>query len=261
MKKSSTFNGVESSDKESPIFYLTGALGEKINRIVQDRYGECPSINRIKTKNGTIVGSTPFYVVAVNEVLREMYPALRIATLGDLETNATPLYLKGTCEHTGLILRSEKDKDNPDNNPIAEDLAYQMKYKRIPFSPREPIFLPLDGLDLKKENNPHGLSFKIRDGASIYKAPVLAYTNEQFSPQDLDLNIGLPRRFSDGERTIYSRDSGLSSLVLGFNFDLHADYKNLAETDPTAKIPLVNSEEEAIVFSKELTDSLLSILR
>jgi len=208
--------------------FLQGDFGKaflkEYNGRVKADYNGNPNLNVLRYDNGVVKGSTPFAVVLANQILRE--ENLRTATQVDLEKALRIWDIPRTCEDTGLVLRSEEDEYSK-NTPLAKDLAEQVKGRGIKFSPKNPVMIPLIGLELEKADNGYGLTFKLREGTEIYEAPIL---NERgsFDSKDINEKIGLPKKLSIfGDRSLYTRNSGLSKLYLVSGLDLYSNNRYL----------------------------------
>ena len=151
--------------------------------------------------------------------------------------------LKGTYEDTGLVLRSEKDENYFKNTLLAKDLAKQVKARGIKFSSKNPVMIPLTELELKKADNDYGLTFKLREDAEIYEAPILSKQGK-FNSKDIDEKTGLPKKvFSSGNRTLYGRDSSsLSRLDLYGDLDLDSSYGGLDGSSDNGRVVVVSGE-------------------
>jgi len=172
-------------------------------------------------ENEIITGSNPFAVVLINQVLRE--EKLRTANQSDLEKilKTKILNLDNTYEDSALILRNE----GVPNSYLAKMLMNQVKkkYPKIEM----PIMIPLYGLDLVKDSDSprYGLSFKLKNDAELIYSPVLNKADKEFSEGDMDEETGLPLRLSrGGNRILYNRRGGVSSLRLGKGSNLDSAY-------------------------------------
>jgi len=199
------------------IGFLEGDFGEaffmEFSGRVKSDYNNAYLLNVLRFDNNIVIGGNPFALVLANQILRE--ENLRIPTQADLEKALrTGRDLKGTYEETGLVLRSEKDSYSK-NTPLAKYIAEQVKERGIRFSPENPVMIPLTGLELEKaDDNGYGLTFRLREDAEIYEAPVLSKQGK-FDSKDIDKKTGLPNKVKDsGSRALYVRDAGLSRLSL-----------------------------------------------
>ena len=172
-----------------------------------------PPLNFLCYDEDVVKGSNPFVVVLANQILRQ--EGLRTATQADLEKAFKINALNSIgYEDTGLVLRTEEDRDFPRNTPLAKDIGSQLRTKGIEFSSENPVMIPLTGLELANADNGYGLTFKLREDAQIYNAPVLGKKSGDFSSEDIDEITGLPTKLGEGSRILSTRDSGLSRLFL-----------------------------------------------
>lgn len=246
IEKLSNFNFVTKSDDRTVVLptFLTGEFGQAIHEEVLAKYVYFPSVKGsnceiVYDKESKVVrGSNPFYVIAVNETLRDNGLNLKTANTADLErvlrTGALPL--QGQYEDTALALR---DESNP-NSYLAGNLMVQLKARN---SEQEmPLMIPLYGLDLVKDSNsPHGLSFKLRDDSELIYASILVGNNNQQFSETEEFN-GLPKELGKGNRTLYTSDSGLSRLYLGRILGLDSGSGGLANSDGDGRVVVVSAE-------------------
>ncbi len=201
------------------IGFLEGDFGKAFLKEYQGRvksdYNDNSSLDVLR-QEGVVKGSNPFVIVLTNQILRK--EGLRTATQADLEKalKLDVLPLRGIYEDTGLILRSE---DEP-NKYLAKNLAEQVKTT----VGKTPIVIPLNGLELVNDSNsPHGLIFKLTDESELIYVPILDGKNNGKSFSETG-KYGLPEKLGKGNRTLYTRDSGLSRLYLDDDLDLGSDY-------------------------------------
>ena len=111
--------------------------------------------------------------------------------------------------------------------------------------------IPLRYFDLKVENNEYGLGFVLRENAEIIHAPVLNQS-VRFSSADINLEIGLPNKTEDtGERTLYTREGGLSRLSVDDDLDLDSDWYGLGYSGEHGRV-VVCGEAAREKFGKRL---------
>lgn len=219
--------------------FLGGKQGKEINREIQSKYEDFPALQRTSYDDSVVKGSNPFYVVAVNEFLRQNGINARTATQADLErTQKTgALDLRGHYEDSALVLRNE---NNP-NSYLARDLTRQIK-ERTGKDRKTPIMIPLTGLELRTDqDSEHGLAFNLTDDSEIIYSPQLAHKNnhKKFSETN---DKGLPIFDKDGNRTLYTRDSGLSRVYLYGDLGLGAGYDGLADSGVIGRVVVVSGE-------------------
>jgi|SRR3989344_5628521 len=227
--------------KEIPqIGFLGGNAGGEINDSIRKDYKGNSALQVGKYSNGIVNGSNPLYAVAVQNRL----PAgVRVASQRDLEKAMKfGVYdFRGTYEDTGLVLRSD---DNP-NSYLAGNLMTQVqdrlgKNAKI----KGPIMIPLYELELAKDSDsPHGLSFKLKEDAELTLAPMLSGENHGKRFSKTDELSGLPKELGEGNRTLYTRDSGLSRLYLDRFLGLGSYFGDLADSYGNGRVVLVSTAE------------------
>lgn len=227
--------------------FLEGDFGKAVDGEVQGKYGKFQAINKVRYSNGTVKGSTHFYVVAVNEVIR--HEGLRTASQADLErvlrTNAFDL--RGVYEDSALVLRTE----NSPNEYLAKHLMKQVK--ALNPKSKMPVMIPLNSLELVEDSDSsYGLAFKLRDDAEIVYAPILNKSNGNFSSEDIDGKTGLPIKLdSSGNRGLYTTSSGLSRLYLDRFLSLYSRSEDLAYSNDDGRVVIVSSEGASQFFLNE----------
>jgi len=229
--------------------FLGGEQGKEINKEIQTKYKGFDVLQIASYKQGVIKGSNPFYVVAVNEILRQ--DGLITASPADLEKvlKTGALDLRGQYEDSALVLRNQ---DNP-NSYLAKDLIKQVKARG---RKKMPVMIPLNGLELRTDqNSPHGLSFNLTDKSEIIYASVLNKDGGNFNSEDINEKTGLPEKLGRGNRTFYTRDSGLSRVSLDDNLDLYSNWDNLGDSGDAGRVVLLSGEATS---QKNLQDKLLN---
>ena len=197
-------------------------------------------------------GSNPFAVVLANKILRQ--EGLRTTTQADLEkTLKIGWNLRGTYEDTGLVLRSENDSDYSRNIPLAKDIGSRLRARGIKFSSKNPVMIPLTGLELENADNDYGLVFKLRGDAEIYETPILK-DGGNFSSKNIDEKTGLPIKLGNGDRTLYTRDSGLSRLCLYVNLNLYSYDGGLDDSSVDGRVVVVSAEGTSPNFNEYLSN-------
>lgn len=243
-----TFRGkplIKISKTTPRIEFLEGDFGkaflEEYRTRVNVDYNDNSSLKALKYEDGVVKGSNPFAVVLANQILRE--ENLRTATQADLEKilKLDILPLKGTYEDTGLVLRNEENEYSKDS-PLEKNLSSQMRARRIKFSSRNPVMIPLTGLELENSDNDYGLIFKLREDAEVYESPVLA-KDGKFNSKDIDEKTGLPKKVStSGDRNLYTRDSGLSGLYLNVNLDLYSNDRGFNNSGVPGRVVVMKAK-------------------
>ena len=234
------------------IGFFGGERGKEINDSIRKDYPDIPVLQIADYSKNIVKGSNSFYNVAVQSKLPF---GVRVAGQGDLETaiRIEALDLIGTYEDTGLVLRTEK---NP-NSYLARNLMKQVN-DRLGKKAKMPVVIPLYDLELvKDQDSPQGLAFKLKENAEITYAPVLNELNgANFNSEDVNFKTGLPTKVGNGNRNIYTRNSGLSRLYLNRNLNLNSNLVNLAASDDNGRVVLVSTAfgGSQAFFNKKLTE-------
>lgn len=221
--------------------FLEGEFGQaflnEYNGRVNTDYNGAGALKVLSYNNGIVRGSNPFVVVVANKILAQ--EGIRTATPADLERvlNSKALSLQGTYEDSALVLRSTGDP----NSYLAKNLAEQAKARGAKLN--SPLVIPLNGLDVVYDaESPHKLAFKFTDGTQVIEAPILT-KDGYFNSQDIDSNTGLPRKISgEGNRKLWTRNSGLSRLYLNGDLGLVSYYDDLANSDEDGRVVVVRGE-------------------
>jgi len=209
----------------SQIGFFGGENAKEIDASIKRDYKDFSVMQIGNYSNGKIRGSNPFYVVGVQSKLPF---GVRVATQSDLETamRINALNLSGTYEDTGLVLMGV---GNP-NLYLSINLMNQVK-KRLGKNTKMPVMIPLYGIELVKDKySPHGLAFKLKDNAEINYAPILKKPNSNFNYEDINIKTGLPTKLRKGNRILWTRDSGLSRLLLNENLNIVSNDGDLANS-------------------------------
>lgn len=189
--------------------FLPEGFLEQYNAAVKEDYNDNKNLKVLTSDSKVINGSNPFAVILINKLLNK--EGSRIAKQSDLERliKINPGYLKGTYEDTGLVLRDEKDP----NSYLAQNLVKQLKSRNK--KQKLPVMIPLTGLYIENnQDSNYGLSFKLKEDADVIYAPILNSKSGNFSSENIDEKTGLPKKLGNGNRTLYTKNSGLSRLCL-----------------------------------------------
>ncbi len=258
-KTKSTFKGkplIEIPAFIPQIGFLEGDFGRAFLEEHQGRagsdYNGNSALNVLGYNGNVVTGSNPFSVVLANQILKQ--EGLRTASQADLETamRIGAMNFRGTYEDTALVLRTEDDKDYSRNTPLARDLGRQLKERGVKFGAKSPLIIPLTDLDLQKAENDYGLTFKLREDAEVYEAPILTKEGK-FNSEDIDERTGLPKQVKGGNRTLYSRNSGLSGLFLGLGLGLGSGNWGLDYSSVDGRVVLVSAAGARADFDQRLT--------
>jgi hypothetical protein len=241
------------------------AVLQEYKEIAETKYKGADALDVLSYQDGVIKGSNPFAVVLVNQIVEQ--DGLRTATPADLErairlnkvNQELGLNLRGTYEDTGLVLRSESEP----NEYLAKDVAKQIKARDV----KLPVMIPLNGLELVNDSqSEHALSFKLGENAQVFYAPILNKSGN-FTSEDIDEQTGLPRKIGDnGDRYLYTRNSGLSRLSLSRSLLLNSYWGGLAGSDSDGRVVVVgdsavNPEKYVAEINKSSTERKAKLQR
>ncbi len=239
--------------------YLRGEFGREIHEEIKVKYADFLVVTEnisYDKKDKLVNGSKPYYVVAANEMLRQI--GLHTATPVELEmvvsanarNSSSGLNLRGNYEDSALVLRSEGEP----NSYLAGNLLRQLKMRNPKV--KLPVMIPLNGFDLERnQDSSSGLSFKLRDDADIIYAPILNLKDGRFNSQDVDVLAGLPIKLcNEGERYFYTRNSGLSRLCLIVYLNLNSYNESLAYSYAIGRVVVVSGEAAGFKIAQELEE-------
>lgn len=226
--------------------FKEGFLEEYQGRVEAD-FRNVDALNVLR--NGK--GSNPYSVVLANKILREI--GLRTATPADIERILVErnLDLSGACVNMGLVLR---DGDDP-NKYLAKDLIRQLRSQKLP------VMIPLAGLDLRvDDNSPSGLTFKVRTDAEVIYDEILNNPLGDFGTfysGDINEKTGLPKKLFGycGDRKFWTRDSGLSEIMINFNSNIYANHANLDYSPDHFRMVVVDTTWYILNLLKDLKTS------
>ena len=221
--------------------FLVGDFGrdalKEYNALVKADFKGNGALNVLSLNGNVVIGSNPYSVVLMNKVLKQA--GLRAPTPAELEQilrNDT-LNLRDIYEDTALVLRT----GSTPNEYLAKNLEKQVKQRGMRFSAEFPLMIPLAYLELENDaDSPSGLRFRLTENSQLIEAPQLAGSEDYKKFSNTDEN-GLPIFDSNGNRTNYTRESGLSRLCLDRNLDLYSRYGvgNLAVSGDNGRVVLV----------------------
>ena len=232
---------------------LRGEFGKEVlaeydGRVKSD-YGNADALNVLRYSNGVVTGSNSFATILVNQIVRAN--GLRTATPADLEKAlSVGINLSEGYSDSALVLRS---KDNP-NAYLAKSIADQVALKQ---KIKYPVMIPLNGFDLvRSENSSYPLDIKLREDAQIIYAPILGKDTGNFNSEDIDLETGIPRKLGNGNRTLYTRNSGLCRLFLDGISALSSNNDDLAYSNEHGRVRLTSTEgaKSAKKFEQYITN-------
>ena len=211
-------------------------LDEYQGRASKD-YGDASALKVLSYSDNLVEGSNPSAAVLVNQIVQ---PKLHVATQADLERilKSVSLALQGTYEDSGLVLRSEGEP----NSYLARNLYTQIKERNK--KQKLPVMVPLAGLDLVQDSDSnYGLAFTLKEDAGIIYAPELRHENNGKKFQEVN-ERGLPVLSEKENRTLYTRDSGLSRLCLSRYLGLYSRDDGLADSNVNGRVVVVDGSAE-----------------
>ena len=239
-------------------FPIARFLSNEQQKIYEEACKQFHSTKAKKTLDVSQKGSNLFKVLFLNQI------GIRTATLPELglivENN--PDFLKSFYEDSlSVVLRSNGDS-YVNNDYLAKSLAKLIKKRTF----KQPIVI--NGLKIKQDNDSaYGLGFEQADNFEFFISPELAHKNNQRKFSRLDKR-GMPIFDEQGNRTLYTRESGFSRLNLGRILGWNAKWGDLAISNSDGRVVVVSGEatsqkflEEYVTKIQEKTDKEISILQ
>jgi len=199
---------------------VVGFLGSKevyddcvarVEKIKERNPPAARSLNVLGYKDGVIVGSNVF----ANVYFASKVLALPSEVERALESNRD--YFLGNYSDIGLILREDGDSFIEENDYLAKDLAKQVRKRGFSSFP---VMISLRGLKLRESQQGfYGLSFVLGDETEIVPASEFTQFNDK-KRFDITDEFGLPIFKADGKRVFLTRNTGLSSLIIGKELEI-----------------------------------------
>jgi hypothetical protein len=224
---------------------LRGDFGKEVlaeyNGIAEKDYGNARALKVLNYSDGVVKGSNPFAVVLVNSILPS---GLRTSTPADLERAlSVGIDLSGTYTDSALVLRNAEDP----NKYLAGNITAQLMERG--FKPGKTYVIPLIGLELATDrNSEQGIAFKLKEDAEVIPVSKEMFNSGgNFSNEDIDLNTGLPKKLGNGNRTLYTRENGLSGLYLNSSLVLNSNYGSLANLGGYGRVRVTSTSQGASV--------------
>ena len=123
-----------------------------------------------------------------------------------------------------------------------------LKHFKVPFV--------VIGLEIKPdENSFYGLSFKTTDKTRTIEVSDLNHKNHQRKFKKINPDYSI--EFEDNaNRTLYTRDNGISRLYLNWDSDLGSRVGNLAGSDGIGRVVLVSAEGANEIFLEDYITKL-----
>src|SRR3989344_5161077 len=216
---------------------MTDFLSEYNGRVDRD-FGENQNLKVYSYSGEVITGSNQFAVVLTNQIFGSQ--GIRTATPSDIARiiEGEIINLRRNYVDHSLVLRTQKDSYNPNNDSLIAYLGNQLASRGLEFSADVPLMIPLNGLELELADNSYGLTFKLREDAKIYEAPVLSNKNSRKRFSKADEN-GIPILDRAGDKVVYTRDDGLSRACSNVGLVFDAYRYLLADSDSGGRVVLV----------------------
>ena len=206
-----------------------------LNNEEQARYNEvCKRFGKKarQTLNVPLKGSNLFKVLFLNEL------GITTATISELGLALeNGLDLKRTYEDgREVVLRSAGDLDYQANDYIAKSLAKLIRKRSF----KHPLIIK--GLRGKEdENSVYGLSFAKTDELEVIEAPDFSHKNNcrRFIRVNPDYSIDFG---DEGNKTLYTRQNGVSGLDVDGGGYLGSDGRGLAGSNDAGRVVVVSGE-------------------
>ena len=181
---------------------------------------------KLSFQNGTMNGSNPSLLIAVDMFLKSNIPEFRIARQRDLETDLEKF--KIFYIDSGLALRS---KDNP-NSAQAINLYNQLRARGLKDEDIFPMFIELRGMEITKD-----LEFQLTDESTYKQEECLNWNSGTRYSQTDDLGLPLVKDNS-GTRKIWTASGGLHGTCLGSVSVLNSFVDGLSSSDSVGRVVL-----------------------
>ena len=213
--------------------YENAPTARHLNEQEQKDYEEaCKSYGKKaqESLNIPMKGSNLFKVLLLNQT------GIRTATLDEIASLAesNPEFLKGFFEDSSSVALRSAGDSCANNDYLAKQLASLIRKRKI----SKPIVI--SGLKIKEDNNSaYGLSFEKADNFNFFEAPELANNNRKFSRFD---ERGMPIFDETGDKTLYTRDNGLSRVYLDRYLNLNSGNEYLADSIGNGRVVVVSAK-------------------
>ena len=228
------FQGNTSKEDKFSYHFLKGDFGKKFleeyNGIVKSDYKDNPNLKVLNLKDNVVKGSNSYSIYLVDTILSQVgfRVGLRTATPSDIQDiiDIDKNFLKVFYVDLGCVLRTK----NGVKGYLARQLGEQAKEMNYKFSSENPlVFKPSDLELILDENSNSGLGFKIKESATPFNASELSNknNNKKFSKTN---EKGVPIFDKNGNRTLYTREDGLSRFSLGMDSSLDSRYDGLSNS-------------------------------
>jgi len=188
----------------------------------------------------TLRGSNPFIAARIDTLLRPY--GIRVANLRDLSRPEIMGMVKDRhyTDTPAFVLRTTDDS-NSRNLTLIKRITEEVE--RANGKLELPVMVTgFDVVPLEGDSKGYGLGIVARNDFKAVHDERLAgsYHGKRFSQVD---ELGLPRFDSNGSRTWYARQKGVSRLYLLRDLDLSSDNEDLADSIGDGRVVVVKSGE------------------
>ena len=240
-------------DKEHKELYKE-AITKTAEKFGKDSQAYKTIINGISAKE--VTGSQFFWNTNLNQYLPNKQRVISLSDMekiNDIDETFFTKFYSFYSDTTQIILRNDKPSWDQ-NKYILENLVKQVKDRNQLFSSDSPLIISnLELIQNDNSQNKYGLLLKINDNTTMQNDERFAHSNNQ---QRI--------KFGKREKTIYTKENGLSRLYL--NGDGGTDSRNgyLADSNGNGRVVVVDAEgvdfekykKELIRFTEKRTTQI-----
>jgi len=218
-----------------PEVYTSFVQGADALAIYRALKGSMANVISYDEATQTLIGSNVFVAAKIDSILRLL--GIRVANLRDLSRPEVMAMVKDKhyTDTPALVLRSAEDSYEA-NLPIIKQLVEAVE--KLNGKLQLPVMIT--GFDVKiRKDKGYGITIVSRDDFSAVSDERLRgeYDGKRFTEAD---ELGLPKFDSNGKRTWYARDKGLSGLYLGRGLDAGSDREGLASSNGNGRVVLIS---------------------
>lgn len=199
----------------------------------------------------TFYGSTPFVAAKIDTLVRPL--GLRVADVRDLSRPEVMKLIEGKyyADAPTLVLRSMSDSRSQ-NLPLVKRVAEEVE--RVNGRVQLPVMIT--GFDVRPlKDGGYGIDIVPRDDFTAVYDERLSGDNHGKKFSDVD-ELGLPKFDSDGKRTFWARNQGLSGLYLYWDLGLVSYDGVLAYSGDYGRVVLVSGGATAEKFAQSYQSRL-----
>ena len=209
-------------------------LSEEQQGQYMEAVARCTNEKARETLNIERNGSNIFKISLLNKI------GIETASLEELGRIAeqNPEFLRGYFEDSpSVCLRSDGD-DYIKNDRIAKYLAKQAKSRG--FNLEQPIVIS-GFVPVQDSHSAYGLRLQTGEETEMFEAPELVHkkNRRKFNISD---ERGMPIFDVNGNRTLYTRDSGLSRLNLSYLLGLYSNWYSLGDSGSVGRVVVLDTE-------------------